>query len=232
MKISFIPSKKEFEDITDPPPPSKNLIPEWYKELPGFKEKEIFFNSSNIIGNLSVKQCIPFIDSLTSGYMQTTWTDIYIEDRGDGVPIFRQKSPPLIVAQRPNNSIKTNDSYYPIEFVWKSSWIPQTPKGYSCLITHPLNRLDLPFTTISGIVDTDEYHHMYDGQFPFYLQKGFTGLIPMGTPMFQIIPFKRDDWQRTVERFDEKDAIKKEYLVKSVYFGLYKRLFWKRKNFS
>ena len=31
--------------------------------------------------------------------------------------------------------------------------------------------------------------------FPFFIKEGFTGLIPYGTPIVQIIPFKRDDWK-------------------------------------
>jgi hypothetical protein len=30
---------------------------------------------------------------------------------------------------------------------------------------------------------------------PFIIKSGFEGIIEKGTPMFQVIPFKRADWQ-------------------------------------
>src|SRR5215475_8103617 len=37
-------------------------------------------------------------------------------------------------------------------------WTIEAPEGYAVLLTHPLNRVDLPFTTLTGIVDCDRYH--------------------------------------------------------------------------
>ena len=33
----------------------------------------------------------------------------------------------------------------------------ELPPGYSLLVTHPINREDLPFTTLTGLVDVDLY---------------------------------------------------------------------------
>jgi len=231
MKISFIPPSKEFENFVDSPSPSKNMVPKWYKDSPVFSEKDISFTNHNMITNFALKQCMPFLDSMTMGYIQTTWTDIFVEIK-DGFPVFRQKNGPYIVGQRENTSLPLSDSYYPIEFIWKSSWIPKTPNGYSSIVSSPLNRFDLPFITGTGIVDTDDYNHMNGGQFPFYLQKGFSGLIPKGTPMYQIIPFKRETWEKEDEKFDELEMEKKIRIMSSMYYGVYKKLFWKKKKFS
>jgi hypothetical protein len=37
-------------------------------------------------------------------------------------------------------------------------WIIEAPDGYAVLFTHPFNRFDLPFTTLTGLVDCDRYH--------------------------------------------------------------------------
>ena len=37
-------------------------------------------------------------------------------------------------------------------------WTIEAPEGYSVLFTHPVNRFDLPFTTLTGMVDCDRYH--------------------------------------------------------------------------
>ena len=41
-------------------------------------------------------------------------------------------------------------------------WTIEAPAGYSLLFTHPANRFDLPFTTLTGLVDCDRYHDIPD----------------------------------------------------------------------
>ena len=43
-----------------------------------------------------------------------------------------------------------------------------------------------------GVIDTDTLNTGSNA--PFVLRKNFAGLIPKGTPMFQIFPFKRESW--------------------------------------
>ena len=44
-------------------------------------------------------------------------------------------------------------------------WTIEAPAGYSLLFTHPVNRPDLPFTTLTGLVDSDLYHDSIDCTF-------------------------------------------------------------------
>jgi hypothetical protein len=48
---------------------------------------------------------------------------------------------------------------------------------------------------LSGIVDSTILH---EGSIPFFIKKGFEGIIPAGTPILQIIPFKKDNWTSKV----------------------------------
>ena len=43
------------------------------------------------------------------------------------------------------------------------------------------------------MVDTDKYP--IPVHFPFLLKKNFEGLIKQGTPIIQVIPFKRESWK-------------------------------------
>jgi len=55
-----------------------------------------------------------------------------------------------------------------------------------------------------GIVDTDKYFAPVN--FPFVINDPkFEGLIPKGTPIAQVIPFKRDGWKMKI---GNKDNIK------------------------
>ena len=66
-------------------------------------------------------------------------------------------------------------------------------KGYSVLITHPFNRDDLPFRTLTGLVDVDLYKSNTI-QFPaVWIDESFTGILKKGTPIAQCIPIKRDN---------------------------------------
>jgi hypothetical protein len=182
--------------------------------------------------NTTHKMCLPFTDALNFGYIQETWCDIYVEQNSDGVVDYYFSSAPQIMQDRPASKYHNYDeNFYNIEFMWKTQWIPQVPKGYSVLYTHPLNRDDLPFYTLSGIVDADKFIYETDGNHPFLLRNGFTGLIPQGTPMFQIIPFKRDNWNSHEGEFDP-DLQNKSINVYRKFWGVYKSDFWTKKTFK
>lgn len=229
-KITFIPSNSTVEELILPPKPAKVYIPESYKKLKNDAIKNPIFEESKI-KNLSIKQCMPFLDALTTGYIQETWTDIYIEKQLDDQCKYTWASNPQIMSDRKSNR-DIDDMFYPIEFAWNQPWKIKTDSGYSCLIVHPLNRDDLPFHTLSGIIDSDKYYHSPFGNLPFYLKKGFHGLIPAGTPMFQIIPFKRDTWKSSTVKYDEKNQRLLSNEVQKKFYGLYKDNFWQKKEFN
>ena len=53
-------------------------------------------------------------------------------------------------------------------FAWELPISFRTPPGYSILVTHPLNRFDLPFTTTSGLMDSDRW--VTGGNIPFFFK--------------------------------------------------------------
>jgi len=62
------------------------------------------------------------------------------------------------------------------------------------LFTHPFNRFDLPFTTLTGLVDCDRYHDNWI-HFPAHWHDiDFSGVLPKGTPVAQCVPVRRDNW--------------------------------------
>jgi hypothetical protein len=232
LEIKFYPSSKEVEDFLDLPKSSKLLIPDWYKKSPAFDQNNLTFDSKQEVSNFTLKSCPAFLDSLMSGYIQSTWCDIYIEKNDDGSIHWRTPEGLPIISTRNKVSVPINQSYLDAEFVWLRPWIPITPDGYSVLVTHPLNRVDLPFTTLSGVLDTDSGHSVPWGKIPFYLNKDFSGLIPAGTPMFQITPFKREDWTVSAEKFNQKHMDKKIFERNQKFWNFYKDFFWKRKNYN
>jgi hypothetical protein len=232
-KIKFIPSSLEVFDFVDLPKPSKNYIPFWYQDtkIKNFK-KYPNFNSSGNLDYENIKMCMPFLDTFLTGYIQETWCDIFIENKNNVVS-YSFCSSPQIISIRENTNINDENFlqyFHKAEFIWKQPWIPKTPKNYSVLITHPLNRHDLPFYTLSGIIDSDLFYHTQNGNLPFFIKKDFTGLIPKGTPMFQVIPIKRDKWFCQKEKYLKKYE-KKFFEKKSVFWEFYKRNMWQKKEY-
>ena len=182
---------------------ASSAVPSWFKDVPRFHHNDKEMKTDTAIGfhNLTIRHCMPFIDSMTSGYFLTTWTDIYVRRDDSGKPIISYKD--LNVVEKFGFGLIQYQEYFeshitampgfdPFLYAWSTYWRIKTPLGVSCLFTQPLNRTDLPFFTLSGIVDTDSWHG--SDVLNFALKQGFEGVIPSGTPIVQIIPFRREEW--------------------------------------
>ena len=128
------------------------------------------------------------------------------------------------------NSMPIPSDYYQNEFTWMTQWEAETPSGYSSFYTHPINRPELPFYTISGVMDTDKWY--VTGNHPFIIKKGFEGVIPMGTPMMSIIPFKRDSWISDKREMSQIEHDVLQSKVQRHATAGYKKECWERKDFS
>jgi len=209
---------------------SKKNIPDWYKKIPAFNANNIQFNGRMTVK--SAKNCIPFFDGMTIGYQMCTWTDIYCYQQ-NGEPVFRWQEGPDIVESRDaknNKEIPIPMGCSPHYFVWKNIYGFKAPKGYSLLITHPSNRYDLPFITLTGVVDADTV--MPSGNIPFFIKNDFEGIIPIGTPIMQIIPFKRENWQVKENQNLLNEVFDQVELGKRKFFDYYKLNKWSRKNYD
>jgi len=231
-KIEFVPNSEDLHLYSEPPTLAKNTLPDWYKDSPSPNYKSSVFGEHGEKLNVSIKMCIPFLDSITAGYIQKSWTDIHISMENGQIK-YSYASQPQILALRDN--IHTPPmGFYQYEFVWKMYWMAKVPKGYSVMITHPLNRNDLPFQTLSGVLDSDDFFSLgdYGGDLPFYIKEGFSGIIPKGTPIYQIIPFKRDKWNSKVAKYDKEVQVVQDSKIRSKFWGGYKNEFWKKKEWG
>jgi hypothetical protein len=232
-KIEFLPWNEEVLNLVDSPLPAKKCIPDWYKKSFNYvgSNKISFTNNKP---NLSIKKCVPVIDAMMSGYIQKTWCDIYIE-QNDAEIVYHYSSGPEIVSHRDKEvkqHLPTPIGCNDIMLDWKRYWIPKTPIGYSILYIHPMYHFDLPFVVVPGIVDSDRYHVVGLNSPSFFLKQGFTGLIPRGTPMYQIFPFKKDSWRGVEKNKKYKDKMQKqEQILNSLFFDKYKRYFWNKKRY-
>lgn len=221
--VYFIPNSTS--DVTIIPVAAKEKIPDWYKKSEVFVKRD----GQEYAGT---KKCIPLLDSLISGYFLLLSSDVYIEilktgqvsisypDSLDGFPLVHERSYEL------GEKIPRPAGHLTNHLAWTPNWGFKTPRGYSSLVTHPLNRFDLPFTTVTGIMDTDKC--FTSGNLPFFLKEGFEGVIPKGTPFAQIIPIKRKKW---IPAFAPglEEAMHKNSAENC--HGGYKKSFWQKKYY-
>jgi hypothetical protein len=232
MKFSVFADDKNIESFISPPKPAKNYIPDWYKKINFANKNNIVLKDNFIPENKTVKNCMPFLDSLTHGYIQETWTDIYIESISEKEIKYFWSDGPEIMSSREKSDLTIGKEFYNFEFIWRSYWSTKLPKGYSALFTHPLNRVDLPFFTMSGIIDCDSFYHSTVSNMPFYIKKGFTGIIPAGTPMYQIIPIKRENWKKNETFYEDMEKKFLNHTVDKRFINSYRSIFWKKKKFE
>lgn len=234
--INFIPKDENVFTLAPHPKPSKNYIPEWFKQMPS-----TISDLDNKKMDYTAKACMPFIDSLVSGYTQELTCDIKINNHGiddlTGLDILTfewsgsiQPLSSREIDTRSRKVFPNFDGYYTTEFHWNSLWEPELPNGYSAFYFHPANRFDLPFITMNGIIDTDGWP--ITGPIPFLIKRGFSGIIPAGTPIYQILIIKREDWHSVKSEYNKSKQDKKIYSVRKYFNGGYKKLYWNRKNYG
>jgi hypothetical protein len=219
------------------PDASKKHVPEWFSSSSRLWEDDFGNSADHPFGGkvLSFKACPALMDAFVMGYMLKTPCSIYIYKDYNQLKCKTDLGFEDFCGVRPKmQNFPVPQGYEEDHFHWYPNWMPSLPKGYSALYVNPLNRFDLPFLTVSGVIDNDDMDT--PGLMPFFIKKGFEGVIPAGTIYAQIIPFKREDWE--IEKVvHTQEAITERHQGQANKFrvpegGAYKKTVWKRKSFS
>jgi hypothetical protein len=188
------------ESKSKPTPISKSM-PQWYKEADRFAKMpdgEYWIGPDK--GKVPTwKACPAILDILTTGYSLVTPCDIefFLDDAGQiDVKIEDPMYKDFATRRTPMPQFRHPEGYYNYHFAWMPDWAVKVPDGYSVLYVSPFNRYDLPVMTVSGIIDNDKVN--LPGSFPFFVQQGWTGVLPAGTPYAQLLPFLREDWKSEI----------------------------------
>jgi hypothetical protein len=236
MKVIFNPTSKMAELTIPPPRPARMYLPDWYKKYPAFATDKPEISIETGTANHTMRHCMPFLDSLTAGYIQETWQDFYFEEytneRGEKHIKYANAAEPEMISIR-GSSVKPSEEFYPAEFVFHPAWNPELPKGWSMLFVSPLNRPDLPFFPLSGVVDNDVYHVSQNpSNMPMHIKRSAKGIIPKGTPVMQMIPIKREDWESEIGKFDYDRELSLIGPIRQYFWGGYKRTYWHKKSYK
>tara|TARA_R110000765_G_scaffold404308_1_gene500522 strand:- start:86 stop:832 length:747 start_codon:yes stop_codon:yes gene_type:complete len=223
------------------PVPIKTNIPRWFKEL------------NHSVHLQTIKGCMPFLDTLTSGYLLKMPVEYHVEHNveheGEMKTGMRSgvKKWPEDLSNIINLNYDSDNQTHPIiqlgkcPFIEKNKnlpfhkilnpWSIKTPPGYSCLFLPPMNNTDDRFSIIPGIVDTDTF----PGEINFPViwngdkYPNLKTTIELGTPYVQVIPFKRDSWKMKITELSTKKRRKNIFnQFKNVLYN-YKKNFWSKK---
>lgn len=199
---------RELEGLIPPPLPAARGLPGWFKTMPQTALNAILGAEDD-----TVKRCPPFIDAMTSGFLIPLICDVQVQNGEFG---WDNDLPPAGAAGferaplgfHPPSQLAGSPLFDPDRFLIKfhNLWTIEAPAGYSLLFTHPANRFDLPFTTLTGVVDCDRYHDARINFPAHWHDAGFNGVLPKGTPVAQCIPIKREAWTAKLAIFTEEEA--------------------------
>lgn len=188
------------------PIPARSVLPDWLRKMPSSAHSDIHGRDIR-----TVKQCPPFVDAMAYGVMILLPCDVAV-DHGAFSWDWDIPAPSTEGHPRAPLSFHTASQLAGTPFAragdaaikFNSFWTIECTEGWSLFATHPVNRDDLPFRTITGLVDADRFH---DGGINIpatWIKPDFNGVLPMGTPVAQCFAVPRDQTELVFESFDDE----------------------------
>lgn len=213
------------------PVPAVSVLPEWFKRLKTSDDQDQHFDT--------VKQCRGVWDILSMGYIYC-WpfdAEIFKDDAGK-LEIIKSRNHgqedfhPHAHAQL--------EGYHDINFQNQAKGIQKlatpyrikTPPGTSIMLINPPYRPDLKTTAMPGIIDTDTFYGGFNVLFTINEISGKRKVkIKSGTPLVQIIPFVRQEWQLKFDKVDDKKRDVVDLMAVNLQ-KFYQKYMWHRKVYK
>ena len=244
MKIEFWTSEENYISLPHPIPAAK-AVPEWYKKLPRSRDPQTNETASKVVWSdpekgftvgATMKECIPVRDYITGGYVIPLWASMVMHTTDEGGHYFSWQAEDCLhieghlAYQTLGTPLNEGDEKQET-LKFASPWLFKTPPGYSCLFFSP--RYSEPqIEILPAIVDTDTQHEV---NFPFVFRNNKSGardyVIERGTPIIQILPFKRDDWSSEVIVKSKGTISGINKFIRSFALGGYRRFRHNKKTF-
>lgn len=246
------------------PRPMNKMLADWWKKMPSFggfngvPENDDQINILNGAEASTIKRCVPVLDSLTLGYGIVTTAEMYVKPYTGEMNMNVSSCPqeeavveathPKRLERIPCLEISFHDYGQAMQhpLCVKSGqrlrkvftpWRIMTPPGYSVILTEPLNNPSPFWEIVPGVIDSDNFAPQINFMMVFR-DPNFEGIIPKGTPLAQVIPFKRESWKAYVsdsQKDTEELNLKAQTIfgrLNSVFRAPYRKYFWSRKDFK
>ena len=229
-------------DRLESPVLTKKVVPDWFKKMPSWLDKDETFH------NPTIKGCVPFLDTLTSGYLITNPFDVVFYRKEDFIYWKYPRDLPNFVDfavdnlgieyHNPNQIapelVRDDEEHIPFKFL--NPWKVTTPKNYSCLFTNPFNSPNREIRIIDGIVDTDVFRNQIN--FPFFIKKlnpEKSFVLKKGYPIALVFPFLRNHWKMETKKFEKKDIESlwaSSFKLFNTLSNRYREKIWNKKNYD
>lgn len=186
-KIRFLCAPED-EGVIAPPMPAKAHMPDWFRKLPAVDQQKLSAGDTG----LTVKRCMPFIDAMTTGFILPLAATVRLDISDGGKTVTAGWDfDRTMVSNHGSHQVAGHPRGDSPPCKFHNYWSIRTPIGWSCAFLPLLNRANPVFEPVAGIVDTDTY--VAPIHFPFFA-RGEDGLhvLEKGTPLVQVIPFRRD----------------------------------------
>jgi hypothetical protein len=219
-------------DLPDPsqlpaPYPATRAVPDWLKNMPTEQTETLGPVVSQIP---TVKQCPPFLEAMTCGYIIPLAGDVTFTMEASGELRFTSHGN-LVDAQHPLQ-VRGSPMQKSLIVKFNNPWVVRTPAGYSTLFLPPLNQYRTPFQVLSGLVETDTYYRQVHFPSICLLRPGQTVTLHRGSPLAQAIPIKREDWQAQIGVSDLSARKQIEQEMETDRHNFYKDRHWKKKGYG
>ncbi|WP_395454288.1 hypothetical protein ACHMW5_11900 [Azospirillum melinis] len=240
-EIQFVTTVDGVEEVA-PPRPAQEFIPSWFKSMDSVVSSK---KSDCPIERLAhgigtIKKCPGIHDMMSAGYIIPAWADYIIEYDSDlGTLNWSSPSPWAQISFHSPEQLEgakpMAEMIRPYRGVLKfeSPWRIILPTGYSSLLVAPFySDPTSPLQIVPGIVDHDSFH--VANVLAMFRQYGRgKWMLKRGTPLAQVIPFRRENYRSTVRFADAVDhrRINSERVKLEGSDGRYRTWFWKKKSF-
>lgn len=185
--IEFRCAEEDFGVIAEPIP-AKQFLPDWFRKIPPVHKQHVTVNDNG----LTIKRCMPFLDAMTAGWLLPLAATVRLEIKDGGQTVTAGWDFDKVMVSNHNaHQVAGNPAEPRPPCKFHNYWTIATPPGWSCLFVPPLNRAQPLVQALCGVVDTDTYQSLI--HFPFFATGGDgVHVIEKGTPLVQVIPFRRD----------------------------------------
>jgi hypothetical protein len=215
------------EDAFPRPYPANREIPDWFRAMPA---------EVNISGSTTrtLKNCPPLLEAMTCGYIIPLVADILVGV--DAAGRFQgtgkcQYGNILAEHSAPQQKGSPFENMPVLKIL--NPWLLRTPPGYSTLFLAPLNRFHMPLFPLAGLVETDIFYREVNFPSILIMRPGTRLTLPRGTPLVQVIPIKREEFQCdfVAPDLDKYNAMDLNTRDVPENYNFYKDNFWRKKGY-
>ncbi len=221
-------------DLLPRPVPAREALPEWLRRMPPSVPSAVHGRAIR-----TVKQCPPFVDAMSHGFMLVLPCDVTVHDAQFA---WDWPLPPLAITDHPRAPLSfhvaeqlrgsplAQGQHAALKF--NSFWTIELEAGWSLMAVHPINRLDLPFRLVTGLVDADRFNDIGINFPARWTEPSFRGVLPRGTPFAQCYVVPREAPSLVCEAMSAADVARYTRTADAVMAapGVYRKRFRSKRD--